>query len=835
MLLALPALASAQTAGENGPVELGDIVVTATKQASAVSTIPIAINVITKDDLDQQSIRTQEDLSRISPSLVITNGNSSAGSNVYLRGIASNVGAPTVGIYLDDVPLQRRNQSSSFNGNGTSFPQFFDLERVEVLKGPQGTLYGGSSIGGTVRFVLPEPDLKTMKVRTKLEGAFTEHGDPSIEGGAMISVPLIEDQLGLLTSVYARRLGGWVDHVSVHDGRVLDDNTNSQDSYSGRIALLWRPNDTLTVKPAVYYSNDTYNDSDKYWTNIPSYTIPGYTVAGSATTNGQPYVVPAYTFPERNFFGPYKTGSNCVVGDNFKTTQQECAPREKRESKLLIPSLTVSADMDWATLTSVTSYTFDRNQGVKNNGYEDLVLIGTGRPAGGIPNALPSGNIFSPLIRNYSDPFSFDNQRKGWTQELRVATDNSKMFSFVGGLYYSRFVTSSYGQWEGNTEQLLKDLYNVTVLSRYLIDTIPLNYRRNQQVEKELAAFGELTFSVTDKLKLLAGARISKTKFSYYEETAGSTVGRATATTTNGGITNGTIKESPFTPKFGAQYFIDNRNMIYASASKGFRPGGVSSRPIGTICDAELAALNFPNVPAVPFKSDSVWAYEAGAKLRPFGNVLSLEASAYRIDWKDTQVTYRLNCNGTYVANAGKARSEGVELQASLRPTAWLTLNGALSYVDATYGALSLGSVKFINEGDPAPVPKWSYNLGAQVRAPISSGAEGYARFDFQHSGGYPTMPGPGTNGHFPDVYKLPSTNYASMRLGVETGKLDISFYVNNLFASKDITAQTLNRGRGNCSFNSSGGVTACTRDSHVLWPYTFRPRTLGVTAKFTY
>jgi len=835
LMLALPAIAAAQgAAAEREPVS-DDIIVTATKQANPVSKIPISIAVITQDDLEAQSIRTQEDLSRITPSLVITNGNSSAGSNVYLRGIASNVGAPTVGIYLDDVPLQRRNQSSAFNGNGTAFPQFFDLERVEVLKGPQGTLYGGSSIGGTVRFVLPEPSLSGMKVRTKLEGAYTEHGDPSVEGGAMISVPLVEGELGLLTSVYARRLGGWVDHVSRFDGKVLDDNTNSQKSYSGRIALLWKPNDVVTLKPSVYYSNDTYNDSDKYWTNIPSYSIPGYTVSGANTIDGQPYVVPGYTFPARNVFGPYKTGSNCVVGDNYAGVIEECVPLEKRESELLIPSLTASADLDWATVTSVTSYTFDKNSGVKNNGYEDMVLLAIGRAAAGIPNALPSGNLISPLVRSYSDPFTFENERKGWTQELRLATDASKMFSFVGGLYYSRFVNTSNGQWQGNTEQILKDLYNVTILSRYGLDPYPLFQRNNKQVEREYAAFGELTFSVTERLKLIAGARVSKVKFSYYEETTGATVGRAVATPTNGGITDGSIKETPFTPKFGVQYFLSDRNMVYATASKGFRAGGVSARPIGPACDAELASLNFPNVPAVPFNSDSVWAYEVGAKLRPMGNLLSLEAAAYRIDWKDTQVTYRLNCQGTYVANAGSARAEGFELQATLRPTAWLSLSGSLSYVDSTYGELKLGTTTFINEGDRAAVPKWSYNLGAQLRAPLGDAAEGYARFDFQHSGGFPTMPGPGTNGFFPDVYRQPSTNYASMRAGVVMGKFDISFYVNNLFASKDVTGQTLNRGRGACSFDGNGNVTTCARDSHVLWPYTFRPRTLGVTAKFNY
>lgn len=830
----------AQTTTQGTPArEQGDIIVTARKTSESVLSVPITIDVVTQQDLDDQSIRTQEDLSRITPSLVISNGSGSGGSNVYMRGIASAVGAPTVGIYLDDIQLQRRSQSSAFNGNGSTFPQFFDLERVEVLKGPQGTLYGGSSIGGTVRFVLPTPSLTDMKVRAKLETATTRNGDPSFEAGAMVSVPLIEGELGLLTSVYGRRLGGYIDHVSRFDGRVLDDNTNAQDSYSGRVALLWEPDDTFSVKPAVYYMRDVTHDADNYWTNIPSYTLPGYTVPASQTVSGSPLVVPAYTFPERNVFGPYRTGNNCNVGENNAAMVRECVDLDRRESELLIPSLTISADLGFAEVTSITSYTYDKTSGTRNNAFQDMGLLNVSSTNQPGYTGLAS-TWFNPRIRLYRDPFIFDNVRKGVTQELRVATDSTKPLSLVGGLYYSRFKTSTYGNWEGNLDDLLLDIYGRTVTSFYGVDSFPTLgtyfYRANKQTETEYAAFGELTFSLTDRLKLIAGARIARVEFSYYEETAGATVRRAVATRTNGGITDGTIKENPFSPKLGLQYFIDDRNMVYATASKGFRAGGISPRPIGAACDAELAGLNFPNVPAVPFQSDSVWSYEIGAKLRPFGGALTLEASAYRIDWNNTQVTYRLNCNGTYIANAGSARSQGFDLQATVRPTDWLTLNGALSHVDAKYGALSLGSVRFINEGDAAPVPKWSYTLGAQVRAPAPYGlGEGYLRFDYQYSGGFPRIFGPGTNGFFPDIYKAEATRFASARAGFDMGRVDLSVFVQNVFNSQDDTSTATNMGRGSCAVNASGAVTTCGRNSYFLTPTTFRPRTVGISARYQY
>ena len=807
-----------------------DIVVTATKQESTVARVPLSIAVVTREAIDQQSLRTPEDLSRVTPSLAISNGSGANGSTVTIRGLSSNVGAPTVGIYLDDVSLTRRSANGAFAGNGTNFPQFFDLERVEILRGPQGTLYGGSSIGGTIKFILPTPSLAGTRLRAKAEVATTRDGAASYELGVSAAAPLIEGRLGLAISAFGRHVGGYIDHVSRYTGNVLASDTNSQESLSGRIALRFEPVTDVAITPAFYASYDKYDDSDNYWTNIGGYTQAPFTTPSTAaapTITGLPYTHPGFVFPDYNVYGPGKTGANCNVGANFAATVPECVQRAARDATLSLPSLTIDVGLGGVSLKSVTSYTRDVQTGTTPSSYDDFLLyLGQYR-----------GGTFAQDFPSYASEYRYNNTRTGWTQELRLSTGASRRLSLVGGIYYSNFLTTSdYGLYAPDFTALIRSQFGQTLQAKFAADTSPFNFLRNQRLrEKELAGFGEVTFKLTEALHVLAGLRVAKQTFSYFEAQYGTTVRRNVATTGNG-LTEGTVTDTAVSPKVAVQYFIDGRNMIYASATKGFRAGGVASRPAGTSCDAELASLGFGSATAVPYKSDSVWSYEIGAKVRPFGNVLTIDASAYRIDWKDAQVNYRLTCQGSYVANAGKARSQGIDLNVALQPSDWLTVSGTLAFVDATYDALAvtIGGVttQFINQGDRQPVPRFSYALGVNVHAPLNDRWKGYARTDYQHADGYPRTFGPGTNGFFPDVYLAPATDYVSARVGIENPQFDISLFVNNLFNAQDVLTVNSNGGRGGCTI-TNGVPSACTRNTTYQKPTTYRPRTIGLTARF--
>ena len=217
--------------GGNG---LEEIVVTATRRTERLQDVPVSATAFSQEKLDAQGLRSIDDLTRLTPGVTFqrdattSSGNfNDEDSDINIRGVDSTAGTSTVGIYIDDTPIQGRHISfTSFN----AFPALFDLERVEVLRGPQGTLFGAGSEGGTVRFIQPSPDLHTDSVYMRSELATTEHGDPTYELGAAIGGPIIDDKLGFRVSASYREDGGWVDHVDYRTEAVTKSDSNYQDT-----------------------------------------------------------------------------------------------------------------------------------------------------------------------------------------------------------------------------------------------------------------------------------------------------------------------------------------------------------------------------------------------------------------------------------------------------------------------------------------------------------------------------------------------------------------------------------------------------------------------------
>ena len=163
---------------------------------------------------------------------------------------------------IDDTPIQLR--ALGF-GSDNTLPAIFDLERVEVLRGPQGTLFGAGSEGGTVRYITPAPSLSDFSVYGKTEISTTENGAPNYEGGFAVGGPIVEDTLGFRISAWGRRDGGWIDKVDYMTGATLQSDSNSVNTYVVRGALLWQPTASLSITPSVYYQNRNQNNIDQYW------------------------------------------------------------------------------------------------------------------------------------------------------------------------------------------------------------------------------------------------------------------------------------------------------------------------------------------------------------------------------------------------------------------------------------------------------------------------------------------------------------------------------------------------------------------------------------------
>src|SRR6185312_14390164 len=271
---------------------LEEVVVTATRQTSTVNKVALSVSAVTQKALDQQGIRSVADLSTQVPGFTfrVTGGDSIP--QLSLRGIGGNAiastsgGAPTTGVYIDDIAMQKRNLNGATSGSGTPVPLLYDLDRIEVLRGPQGTLYGGSSEGGTIRFITPQPSLTTYSGTARVGWSTMQGGGQGNEEGLALGGPLVQDKLGFRISGYRKDNPGWVDNFSEYDGHQFASNVNWGNDYSLRGALLWQITPSFKATLSVFHQMDYSNDTPSVRTSTPAFVLP--TVTYRETSGTQP-------------------------------------------------------------------------------------------------------------------------------------------------------------------------------------------------------------------------------------------------------------------------------------------------------------------------------------------------------------------------------------------------------------------------------------------------------------------------------------------------------------------------------------------------------------------
>ncbi len=236
---------------------------TATRHEESLSKVPISVTALTQDAMDERGIKDFQDIARFTPGVNIDTSGTNA---ISIRGISSSAGAGTTGIYIDDTPIQMR--SLGFNPDDT-LPKTFDLERVEVLRGPQGTLFGAGAEGGAVRYILTKASTTESSTYVRSEVSYTQYGQPSGEFGIAHGEPIIDGVFGLRASVWYRYDGGWINRADDTTGAIIDHNVNFSNSVAGRITGTWTPTSTLTVTPSVMYQQQDKNDDSTYW---PAYS-----------------------------------------------------------------------------------------------------------------------------------------------------------------------------------------------------------------------------------------------------------------------------------------------------------------------------------------------------------------------------------------------------------------------------------------------------------------------------------------------------------------------------------------------------------------------------------
>ncbi len=791
----------AQTAEQNSSknVALEEILVTATRHEEGISKVPVSVTAFGQEAMDLKGIKDIQDVVRFTPGIAIDN----TGTNtVAIRGISSSGGAGTTGIYIDDTPIQIR--SISFNSEDT-LPKTFDLERVEVLRGPQGTLFGAGSEGGTVRYILAQPSITSASTYARSEVSYTEHGAASYEAGIAKGGPLVDGVLGVRASAWYRRDGGWIDRVDPFSRQPVDSNSNRVSTAVLRLAALWQPASNVSVTPSIVYQNSQRHDQSTFWQS--------------------------YSDVEHGQFNNAYPGRN-PVSDRFA-----------------LPALKVEVGLGKATLISNTSY-YNRREvtGYDGTTYNLSFYQQFGWPAAanafGVyvpfldPNVYPlvsdRGINLPAALQGYRSNSTVTNLQNTFTQELRVQSqDPSSRWRWTVGAFYSRSRQKSVvEQYDPNLNQLLQGLFGVNVADLFFgFDLLPNGdsyYGRVDSTEWQLAGFGELTYGITDKLQMTLGGRVSKTSFDLKQSADGPP---------NYGPSSSVAgqSETPVTPKLSLSYQATPNHLLYATYAKGFRPGGGNS-PLPSTCGPSLDALGYANGEApLKYDSDTTQSYEIGSK-NNLGNVIRIASSVYYIRWNGIQQNLFLpGCGFQFTDNLGTAVSKGFDLQAESTLGTHFKADLALGYTNARYVKDSRGGLALSGNavsgatasGAVGTSPPWTVALGIEYF--INGTREGpYARIDYQYQSRNPWLAppqDPKSSQYNPYVYTLSATKFVSLRSGTSFGPWGISFFVDNLFN----THTTTNYGIWGINPYYPGAAPVPPAYNN----FSFRPRTFGLTATY--
>jgi outer membrane receptor protein involved in Fe transport len=825
---------------------LEEITVTATRQTDTVNRVPLTITAITQALADQQGVKTAADLTRVVPGLNVVSNGGGAQQTFSIRGIVGTTGAATTSVYLDDTNLTKRANGGVSQNNGAILPLLYDLERVEVLKGPQGTLFGGSSEGGTVRYITPTPSLTTYSGAARAEvSSMGGRGDLSKEVAGAFGGPLVEDKLALRVSGIKRKTGGWIDVYSAYNGKKIADDANATDEWAVRGALLWKLADGFKAQASYYHVDNSATGGPGSTTALfvnrqPAAAGTTFTTtqrcitsntrtAASAVAGGRPaasFVPPnvacatpsgVYTRPG-NTYGPFVTGSDISLATGRQTIVGS-------GSKSTVAALTLEADLGWATFKSATSYLSDSGNSDTVGGEEwNSATVNAGQFTTADPThrGFP---LFQPFYdatggRGHTGSFFAINERDGVEQEFRLSSASTGRLTWVAGMFYSDTKTHILYRYLTDPQmgdQIMKLMYGPTFSSaaRYgLVNDQGFQARLEADIkDKELAGFAEANFwIIPDRLKAIAGLRYSKVDLDYYQTNYGQFSGRLISSL--GSVTAGQGTDKPVTPKAGLQYQFNANNMAYATASKGFRAGGVNAQISQTICEAFLTPLGLTASDVPPaFGPDSVWSYELGGKFR-LTDTLQVNVAVFRIDWKEIQATTTLGCGQGFTANGGAARSEGAEIQVQYRPLRDLSFYVNAGYTDAHYvdpvvgisgpGATSVPAPSF-NAGDKFNIPPLQASFGTQFDFRLGSQRDAFVRLDGSYQNEYRSGATFGASGYGGNYFTrfTPSQFLMNLRVGTkfENG-LDANFYVANLLDNEKQIGG-FSDGRGACSATS--------------------------------
>lgn len=700
--------------------ELQEIVVTATKRSTSLQDTPISIAAVTGEDLLNRGIGGVSALAAETPGVSMKN-NGPGQTEYEMRGVSSIGGyTATVGFYLDDVPMTA--PGFSYLGKVVIDPDLYDLNRVEVLRGPQGTLYGAGSMGGTIRLITNQPDSTGYHASAQTILSGTDGGGFNHAENAMVNIPLIDNQLAIRAVLSQASTSGWIDRIVVNPfpsptngghtrGDVLGapvqadyKDVNSEDLYGGRISALYTPTSLpgLTVGATLLYQHIGLDGEQNYDSN------PG------TLAHYQPFNIP-----------------------------------EPFSDRFTMWSVNANYKFDGFEVTSVTSH-WDRSSTMVQDATEvnDFAFYG-------LPSVYTADGGAGPAS------FTENDDSRQFTEELRAASSGDGRFQWQGGLFYSNLKsTQNYYSFVDGLTPLFGTNDNYTQFQ--------------PQTLRQEAAFGELSYRVLDPLKVTVGGRYFKydsTVDTKYSGIISSTGGDSFAEIDTSGKAHG------FNPKVNLSYDVNKDLMLYATAERGFRPGGgnqpvATSGAIGAACLANLQANGLNGVPE-SFDPDSLWSYELGEKYK-IGNSFTLNGSVYHERWSGVQTVVVLPCGYIYEDNGGTAVVNGGELEAKAFLGSHWQVAGNFGYTKSYFTDVKAGTGLVPGQAMydiPLMTASGALTYFFQVNADWKGSVRG--SYDWTDGMAEPT-------GRIPSGY-LPPHGFAGLRAALGNDRWTVTAFVNNL------------------------------------------------------
>lgn len=678
-----------------------DILVTATKRPTMLAATAMALGVVRSTEIAGRGIGTLRDLASRHPELALTE---TAGGQrrLVIRGV-QGAGEPTVAVYYDETPMSGPGGTGFDPGAVAPDLGLVDVERIEILRGPQGTLYGSSSMGGTVRILFHQPDPTRFDGEAATRAEVVEGGAATLGGSAIVNLPLVAERAAVRASIYRQQSPGYIDNPLL--GRT---NGNGSVETGGRMALGWIPRPGLTVTGTLVIQRARIGDAGFWYPRAGRYV------------NDQPT-----TTPQRSDI------------DLFSLVARSDGPAVSLVAALSRYAWRLTRNIDYTAVLSAQ----------RESGAGCARLFGTPCNAG--QQAEFASFVDGRLPAILHQPMA----ARSWNGELRASSAAGGATTWTAGVFFE--------DRSDETESLA--LKADSVSGRMIVPFDITGDRRISTHLAQQALFGEVTrrfgpWSAT------AGGRWFR-----YRRRGGGEVHVANIITGTALLADGAhaTTDTGSSLKAALSWQPSADHLIYIQAAQGFRPGGVNITP-----DLSDEQRNY--------RSDRLWSYEAGGRLRLFDRRLSLGGALFRIDWRD-MIQPLSSANGafTYNVNVGHARIDGAEAEMVASVDADTDIELRLHLTDARLAGDQPVAGGIGRDGDSLPdVPRFALAAAVERGFAIGAAARGSVRIGLNHVGGSAAQFNPA----LPDYARTGPRTLVDVGAGVHAGPWNATIEVRNVF-----------------------------------------------------